>query len=487
MGTEFYGLESASRALNVFQEAMQVTSQNIANASTTGYSRQTLNLTSVGPDTGGSKYYTNNAAVGEGVQATGVAQIRDSFLDMRYRTENAANSMNSELTSSLSQMEDVVNELNGSDDTATGLSGQMSTLVSDMQKLLASPDDESLASTVQSQMKVVTQVVQSDYAQFSQLSTQIKQNLSTTITGGTASSSSGDGGVNAILQNIQALNKQISTYEISGQTANDLRDQRNNLLDQLSSDFDITVQEQKGGSVTVALAGDSSEMLIDSGNNLNQLKMNADSTGVEWQDGTAANVTGGTAGADLQIINGDGTGSGANGELGIPAMQTMLDDFAKGLTASVNAIAEKNGGKDLLSATGASDFSLTSDWQNDPSLIVENAGSTDTSDYVSQFITMMGEKGTVTSQGSAYGGTLQDFSDSISMSVANRLSYVNQMASYSASSLTNLSQQRQSVSGVSEDEEGVNLIKFQQSYSAAARVITSINDMLNTLINVMGV
>lgn len=479
MGTEFTGLSWAGRALDVFQEEISVTNQNISNAATTGYSRQRLNIVSAGPDTGGYDYYSDVPEVGAGVQSKSVEQIRDKFLDERYRNENSTKGLYDELSDSFSQLESVVSETDSTDnsDVLTGLSGQISTLVDDFKKLQASPDDTNIASTVKSQMEVVCQTVQSDSSQLDKLSEQIKENLKITVNGGL-----GDGGINATLKSIGELNKQIAGYEQSGQSANDLRDQRNNLLDQLSADMDIKVTEQSNGMVTVGINGDS-HMLIDSGNHVNSLQMNADNTKVLWSDGTEADLKSGSVGADLQMINGDGTNQGSYGDVGIPCVKNMLDDFATGFTAAINKLATGDGGKALLTATSSSDMSISDDWKNSDSLILDNYSGSDKGNYIGQFITLFSQKGVISQNGSATAGTIQDFTDSISMTVSQRYNYIKQMDDSSKSIVKSIQTSRSSVSGVNLDEEGVNLIKYQQSYNATSRVITVINDMLDTLIN----
>ncbi|MDR3645349.1 MAG: flagellar hook-associated protein FlgK [Clostridia bacterium] len=488
MASIFAGLESARQALSVSQEALEVTSQNIANSSTTGYSRQRLVTNAIAPDTGDSKFVSNQAAVGGGVTASSVEQIRNDFLDTRYRSENSTKSYYDGLSDTLSQLEDVFNELDSSSsstDTATGLSGDVSSLVSSLTKLQASPDDTSLASSVRSAMDTICQTVRSDVNQLDELSTQVAGDLSDTI-GGAQS-----GGVDAMLQSVGSLNMQIANYETGGQTANDLRDQRNNLLDQISADFDINVTQESNGMVTVALKNDSTHMLIDENNNVEGLETSSDGKTLTWQDGSAANVTGGSVGADIELLNGDGTGTGTYGNLGIPAMNAKLNAFAAGLTTAINSVVTTNdaSGQALLQCDGgeAKNLSLTDAWTTDAALLTENYKSSDTGNYIGQFISAFSGTSAITFQGATYSGTIQDFTDSISMDVANRLSYIKQMASSSDSIVKNITSQRSSVSGVSIDEEGINIIKYQQSYNAAARVVTAINDMLDTLINSMGV
>ena len=346
----------------------------------------------------------------------------------------------------------------------------------------------------------ICSTVKSDYNQLTSLRSQLEGTLKIDIDGGKSSASDGGGGVNAILKSISVLNTQIANYETSGQGANELRDQRNKLLDQLSGYFDINVTEQDGGMVTINLAGDdpkdpATKMLIDKSNTVSTLEVNSSSTGIYWYDAskteadwTPANITGGTSGAALQIINGDGVSGHSYPDLGVPAMQNMLDSFSKGFTAAINKVFQDSTGSTQTlmtdnSAAGAAGMSVSADWGADPSLIYSAYSGSDKTDYIAKYTSMFDQKNQI----SGYDGTIQDYTDSISECLADRISYVKTQAKLCDSSVSSLTTQRKAVSGVDINEEGVNIIKYQQAYNAAARVITVINDMLETLIKQTGV
>ena len=477
MSNGFYGLEIARSALNASQAALEVTSQNIANASTAGYSRRRATLADVGSGTLNTKFYSPRVPVGGGVTVSNVEQIRDAYLDTQYRSANSANSEVSTLSDSLSQLEDIFSEFQGNSDTATGLSGRVSDLLTALSKLTTSPDDAGLLASVRTSMSALTQTVRTQSKQLDSLESQAKQELGSALDSGLSAT---QGGVNVLVQNIASLNRQIATYELSGTQATDLRDTRNRMLDQLSSQLDIKVTEQKNGMVSVSIAGDDTHSLIDAGNNVTKLKLNDDSTAVLWEDGSTANITGGGIAGRLEFINSDGS----DGAVGIPLLRKRLDDFATGLAAAFNAASAggKTDAKPLLSATSAADFGLTDAWRADTSLLTQGATGTDTGGFIAQLMGVFTESGGIDVDGSPIRGTLQDYTDSISTDIADRLAYVKSVAASTGSILSNASTQRQSVMGVSINDESVNLIKYQQSYTAAARVITTIDEMIQTLL-----
>lgn len=482
MQTLFTGLETAKEALSASQAALNVTNQNIANSATAGYTRQRVNQAAQSPLVGTSQYGSAQPEVGQGVIIKNIQQLRDTFLDSRYRAEYSTQNYWSGLQSSMTQMEDVVNEFSDTtSDTATGLSGSISTLLSDFKKLQETPDDANIATTVKNDMAKVCQTVNSFSSQLDDLQTQVEGDMQSTVVG-----SGSGGGINAVLKNVQSLNTQIASYELGGQSANELRDQRNVLLDQLSGYFNISVTEQANGMVDVGMTDDSTHMLIDSNNAVTGFKISSDSKSVEWDDAssTPATITSGEVGADLQIINGD-----TSSNYGIPAMQDKLNNFATEFTRIINKVVtdDNPSGKALLTATSASDMSLSTDWQNDDSLIIENhTATTGKADYIANFISVINTKSQINYQGSAYSGTLQDYTDSVSMDVAQQLNYVKNEATAYKTTASNIDSQRQSVSGVSINDEAINIVKYQQAFNAASQVVSAINSMLDTLIKSVG-
>jgi flagellar hook-associated protein 1 FlgK len=423
--------------------------------------------------------------VGNGVDVSSITQSRDSFLDARYRNQNAVYQQWQTESDNLSQVEDIFNEFSSTDDI-TGISGQLNNLTSNLQSYMTSPTNANLPITIMNSFDTECQTVKTDYTQLNDFMSQSKGDLSTIVDGGDGGN--GKGGVNAILTNIQSLNKEIASYELRGQKANDMRDQRNNLLDQLSGEMDITVNEQTNGMVTVALQNDSHEMLVGADNSINTIKMNSDDTAVQWQDGTDVNIQGGSVKGYLNLINGDGSGTGDYGNIGLKYMTQKLNDFATAFAATANSNVP-TGGKPLIqlsdSDNPAAGIDLSDDWKSDKSLFAENYTGSDTTSYISKYVNAFSSD-KLNAGGVTYDGTLMDYADSVSGDLANDLNYDKQMADSNSSMLDDMNNQRLAISSVSIDEEGVNIIKYTQAYNASARVITAIDDMLDKLINGTG-
>ena len=517
MASLFTGLNTAMSGLMASQTALDITSQNISNANTPGYTRQTLNLISVGPDDGAYRIYDKESQVGNGVDSAGVTQSRDSFLDVSYRNANSVNSDWQGQSSAMTGIEDIFNEFTGSSsDTVSGLSGQMTSLLTSLQNYQNTPTDTTLPATVESSVDDITSTVRSDYNSLTDFENQQKSDLAVTINGDNTG-----GGVNQILNNIAQLNTQIASNETAGQQPNDLLDQRNQLLDQLSGDIDINVSEQQNGMVTVGLQNDSSHMLISADNTVTGLQLNSSQDAVYWNDGNppspanAATVNGGTVDGYLQIINGNGTNTGQYGGIGIAYLKQKLNDFATNFDQMLNGFAAEYkypsaaypsssdpnpaSTPDSVSSAlvsydptqnAAATIAVSSGWRNDSDLFAENYTGSSMGNYLGDIIGRLNntnDTGPVTlSSGNTYSGSIMDFADSFTGDIANSLNFMQGEANSSSTILENLNSQRQAISSVSIDEEGINIVKYQQSYDASAQLISTINQMLGTFINDIG-
>lgn len=533
MSSLFSGLNTAKSGLIEGQTAINVASHNIANANTEGYTREALSLVASPADGTNSRYRQSGAMVGNGVQDAGVSQYRDAFLDLRYRNANAEYSDYSTQNSGYTAIENIFNEFtstSSSDNAAYGLSGQLSGLVSVLQKFSSSSDTSSLPAAVQADAQNICATIREDYSQLTQLRDQESGNLSDILTGGSTGKLNG-GGVNAMLDNIAKLNTAIADYEVSGQTANDLRDSRNQLLDQLSGYLDITVTESPNGMVQVGLQHDPT-MLVSSQNRVTKLDVATDAaTGqvsiVRQGTDTAVTVSGGQTDAYLHILNGDGSGSGSYGNDGIPYFISQLNTYASVFqdvlnhTAAADTAADPNSEPPLITYDTDSDpdnpaatINISSAWQQNRDLFATEytdysqtpAGTGVTiAAYAAQFVTNLqsASLATLQSGGKISGdaaagvysqiaaglrsGSLADFADSFTSDIAYAAGGTKTNAATANAVLTDVDTQRQSISSVSTDEEIINVIKYQQAYSASARVITTIDAMLDKLVNGTGV
>ena len=236
MRPTFAGLETATRGLMSSQKALDIVGNNVANVGVTGYTRQRVDLVSLSINTSYSRYYSKAGAIamaGQGSMVSGVDQIRDSYLDKRYRDEYCNVGYYDTLSAILSDVETSLSEIEPT--TLTSAFTKLENALSEMQ---ANGTGEVYASSVMSASRTLAQV-------FSQISTKLNNQwhqeystLETTV-----------GTVNSLLEEIAQLNKTIATevsitYDgnVSPYGPNELMDQRNVLLDELSKYADISVK-----------------------------------------------------------------------------------------------------------------------------------------------------------------------------------------------------------------------------------------------------
>lgn len=532
------GLNTALSGLSAAQTALGVTAHNISNAATAGYSRQSVDLQSVNVNTAQYQWKPVTPFVGTGVDSNKITQARDAFLDVRYRAANSQYSDYKQRTDDLSQVEDIFNEVSSSsDDNLEGLSGQLNTLANVIGNYQSSPTSVSLAATIKTDASNLVTKIRTDDTSLTTFESQEQDALGVVVNGGTTST---DGGINGVLSSISTLNKQIVAMEQGGQTANDLRDKRNTLLDTLSGYVDISTTEQASGSVTVQMesAVGTGAMLIDSNDTVHKLSVNTNgpkdatgfpttvltydssdpnnqnstyansytSGGVTTWTGNTVDVEGGSVHGYLSILNGNGSGTGDYGDVGVNYLKERLNDFAQSFADTMNAVATNpsvNGqaasgtsttsGTELLTYTGtdpAGTIALSTAWNKSDTLFYDNYTGTSIGTYAQAFINALSTDKVSTydnyngdGHNTLYtSGSLTQYASTFSNDVANVVDHSTTQENTFETVKDNLDSQRQSVSSVSIDEETVNLMKYQQMYSASARVITTINDMMSSLL-----
>ncbi|MCR5346341.1 MAG: flagellar hook-associated protein FlgK, partial [Fretibacterium sp.] len=225
----FAGIEMGKRALNAFRLGMQTVGHNISNMETEGYSRQRVNYSTVQPmDLPGI------GQVGQGVQADEIVRIRDEFLDFQYRSNQATLGYWDKINELYETMQNYIAEPAGE-----GVRSSMDTFFNAMQTLQQTPEDaaarRALVESAQSLGNMLTSVVDG----FETYNKAVNQEVQSSVDE-----------ANEILHKIAALNKQIYHAEALDQNANDLLDQRDLLLDKISSMIDVTYNEPQGTNPT---------------------------------------------------------------------------------------------------------------------------------------------------------------------------------------------------------------------------------------------
>jgi flagellar hook-associated protein 1 FlgK len=426
------GLQTALSGLIAEQAALDVTGNNIANSDTEGYSRETavlqtnqpIVIPAISPLTG------RGAQLGTGVSVGSITRVRNIYLDAQYRTQNSALSAASTSSEELTQAQAVFNE-----PSSSGIASGLSKFWSAWNELANDPTSLEAKQGVVAAGVQLTNMFHELSAQLTTISTQAGEQYAA-LTGPS-------GEVQSDASQIAQLNGQIKLAEEAGQKPNEMLDRRDLLLDKLSSLAQVTVTEQPNGTDTVSF-GDAAKPLVEG-------------TTVNWPQ-TLTESAGGKLGALLALTS--PTGALSN-------YQTALNNVAATLAGSVNALHTST---PFFSGTTAATLTVALTAAQVQTSSTADPGGND----VAQAIAAL--RGGAAEQGYA----------SLVEQVGSGVQAAKDDQSNLQTTVTAIENQRQSVSGVSLDEEMTNLISFQRGYQASARTLTAMDSMLETLIEHTG-
>lgn len=450
-----WALQLATRALDAQQGAINVTANNIANMNTDGYSRQIPILTEGAPVQEGELSY------GSGVVFSGIQSVRDELLEMRIQQETQNKGYTSARLKTLQQINTLFS------DTTSGIGAKLSAFYATLQSLSSTPT----ASTARTSVLTAANNLASAFNTTAQKLDDIATNLNLQVTEDVNK-------VNELTEQIADLNAQVSQAKAQGTDSSTLEDQRTELTRQLSELIDVNVvQTEQGPTLTTAngtalVVGDKSFAL---------------STRDE-SDGTHVYLRGDDITSQLQ-----------GGHLG--GVLNVRDNFIPGITAGLNQLAsdfaaafnkahassgshatyDLNGdpGGNFFSATSAGNFAVTI---SDPSKIAASssavANETGSNGNVASLISA-GDN--LDSGGTPY-SAITFYSSNLVFTIGNETYQAQSQDSTEELSLRQLQNQRNSVSGVSINEETANLLRYQHAYQAAARIVTTVDELTKTVL-----
>ncbi|MBQ6435500.1 MAG: flagellar hook-associated protein FlgK, partial [Synergistaceae bacterium] len=222
MSGTFGAFETGRSALNAFRLGMQTTGHNIANMNTEGYSRQRVNFATVKPED-----IPNVGQLGQGMYASSIERIRDEFLDFQYRDNQAALGYWEKINDLYDSIQNYIPE-----PSASGIRDSMDTFFINLQALQESPEDTSARRSLVESANALGGMLNGLIQNFNSYNESINLELQQSVKE-----------ANQMLHDIAALNKEIYEAETLGQNANDLRDQRDVIIDKLSKMMDISYNE----------------------------------------------------------------------------------------------------------------------------------------------------------------------------------------------------------------------------------------------------
>ena len=236
MPSTFFGLDIGTSGLHTYQAALNNTFHNITNAKTEGYSRQQLNRQAKDPIAIAQRY----GMVGTGVIGTKITQIRDEYYDLKYRS---ASTINGEYESRAYYLKNIQNFLN--EIKEGGFNTNFKNLFNGMSEVEKDPTSKSARAQMVNQAYALTEFFNNLSENLKNIQNEVNFNIKNTVDA-----------INSYGDQIATLTKQINIIEVSGGQANDLRDQRNLLVDKLSKLANVTVKEERiGEGMSGSLSG----------------------------------------------------------------------------------------------------------------------------------------------------------------------------------------------------------------------------------------
>jgi flagellar hook-associated protein 1 FlgK len=556
MISTFHGLETAKRGMFTQQNALYVTGHNISNANTPGFSRQRVNFVQTEPYPPASLNRPQiPGQMGTGVKAGTVERVRESFLDYQYRSENNKLGYWESRASSLRKMEDIMNE-----PTDNGLSAVLGEFWGSLQDLSTYPENEGTRRVVLERGQAVVDT----FHFLNDSITSIREDLGNEISVNLKE-------INSLLKQIGDLNEQIGDVEPHGLLPNDLYDQRDLLVDQLSQHLDIKVVKKASGGKPLDIAEgqynikligkDGTEYSLVTGSNYSQIGFKSASNELSYDVPAAINSftffdeNGKNPSArSVNVVDSLGEVNFSNGKLksliesygyevptGVPGVfdikglypETLdnLDKLAFTFTNIFNEVhslgytinnaagtkeffkisvgssvdyatkAYKGASKDIiLGNLQPSDIAASTKATTDPfgAIISVDAGDGKNALNLSKISSMFlnntaqeleGLTATIdlTALSVINNGSVNSFNEGMTGQLGVNALQANRLTNNSKILSQAVEENRQSISSVSLDEEMTNLVKFQHAYNAAARQITVVDEMLEKIINGMGV
>jgi len=458
-------LDMAARSLAVQQEEMTISGQNVANVNNTSYADEQLVVSDSTP------LDTSIGDEGTGVQATGISDSRNPLLDSQIQAEGSVTgsltAQQTNLQNAESYLDEQISSTSSSStpESTTGLAADLSNLFASFQSLSTDPSDLSSRQTAVQSAQEVT-------AQFNQVSSQlstVQADLNTSVQNDVASS-------NQDLSTIASLNQQIFAAQVSGGSADQLVDQREQTLESLAGLANLSTTAESNGTVDVSIGGVtmvSGEKVTD---NLQTYDSGSGQLLIQAKNaGTPITLTGGSIEGEMTARDG-----------ALASLQSGLNNLASQLMAQVNTIYSAgydlngNTGQDLFTGSDASNIGVSSNVASDPSQF-QAAGAPGAAgdNTVALSLAQLGNQNIA-------GLNNQTFSQNYAQNVSdlgNSISVVNEKLNNSQSVTEMLTNERASTSGVSLDGEMTNLIQYQKAYEASAEMITTLNEMMQTVVD----
>lgn len=464
----FGSLTNNVKALNAQSRAIETAGRNLANVNNPNYARQRV----VFGDRG--TVQTPLGAQSLGMEARAVIHLRDALLDKQLLRETALEAAlkaeQASLQKAQASLGENIDRARGSssvtqpDNSSHGVSAAINDFFNAFQSFAASPTDNGERQTLIQKSTLLADRLQLTDRRLAQVQADVNTQVNTDVSD-----------ANRLLQTIAELNSQIGRFEVNGPgTAVDLRDQRQARLEDLAKiiPYDVQGALDANGQIEVSVAG---TVLVNKG----EVKGSLAFTGSVLTGGlppTALSLNSGSIKGGLQAR--DGT---------IQAMRNDLDTLAQQLVTSVNAVYNPTGATGNYFTPGgvtAATFSLAGGVAAASLKASDGGPAGDNS--IALAVARLANTSFSTAGGDAIDGTFSAHYNRAISNLGQALSSSNARLDDQANVTQIVRGQRDSVSAVSLDEEMADLLKFQRAFQASSRVFTTIDELLDTVVNRLG-
>ncbi len=466
----FASLNDSVSALTAQSRALEIAGKNLANVNNPNYSRERVLLGSRGT------IMTPQGPESMGVTALTLQSLRDSLLDQQVTYETsitagytAQQSAYQRAEAGLGENVDGTQNSSGTSSTSdTGVGAAVDDFFNAFQSLAASPTDSGQRQTLLQSASILTDRLQQADQRLSQVTSDLNSQINTNVSGS-----------NNLIASIAKLNDQIFRLEINNPgSAVDLRDQRQADLEQLAANLPVTTQNTASGQLQLVAKDTNGNSVI--------LVDGATVNGTLAFDGTK--ITGGTSGATLALSAGAIQGSLTARDGGVQTLRDNLDQLSAQLVASVNAAYNPTGlTGDFFNPAGTTAGSIALAAGVTAGNLKTSDGGPAGDNSVALAIAQLAGKNFSTAGGDQIDGTFSGFFSSTVSNLGQAVATANAQVSDQTNIENLVRTQRDGVSGVSLDEETADLLKFQRAFQASSRVFNTIDSLLDTVVNHLGV
>jgi flagellar hook-associated protein 1 FlgK len=455
----------AVRAMSAYRQAIDVTSNNISNASNPDYARQKIQMATVTAENGR----------GAGVTISDVQRIKDDLLEVQIRNYQSKSSDANKRSQVLSQIESIISE-----PSDNGLSNYMTQFFSSWDQLSAQPNSTPLRLNIIQK----AQSVSDRFVQILNGMNDIQTTLQTETLNDAAT-------INSLLKDIYGLNQKVAESEMRNIKANELKDQRDALISKLSQLINVSVQNGSNGSVSVNVGGLFGSDL----NTYNQFEMKIINGQIQLVSQNDSNSIAMINSGELYAVTDLYSNKIAKYKSSIENLESVFVSKVNELHMSGNTLVqgansktripffgELNGNGNVVNSLSNDQLQINPDILNNPANIaasdtVNNDGNGSNAIKIARLLD--------SNLSELNGQTLLDnYSNILNNIGLDKVSNDNTIQS-SETILLKLDNQKTSTSGVSLDEEMANVLKFQRSYDAASKMVKVADEMIQTILQMV--